>query len=81
MIAIPQMDEQAITARRIETLGLGLAFPDKNAITAQTLRAAIERLLNEPSFRETARDYSEDMKSLGGAKASADAIIRFLEKR
>ena len=80
MIAIPQMDEQAITAGQIEKKGLGLAFPDKKAITSEALRAAILRLLEEPSFRETARDFSEDMRALGGAGATADAIERFLEK-
>jgi UDP:flavonoid glycosyltransferase YjiC (YdhE family) len=74
------MDEQAITAGQIEKNGLGLAFPDKKAITSEALRAAILRLLEEPSFRKTARDFSEDMRSLGGAQATADAIVRFLEK-
>lgn len=77
MIAIPQMEEQAITARQIEKTGLGIAFLDKNSITSDNLRAAIESLLNEPSYRNTARDFSEDMKSLGGAAASAEALLEF----
>lgn len=81
MIAIPQMDEQAITAGQIEKNGLGLTFPDKKAITSDALRAAILRLLNEPSFRETARTFSEDMRALGGARATADAIVRFLKDK
>lgn len=80
MIAIPQMDEQAITARQIEKTGLGVAFLDKNAITSENLKAAIVKLLEEPSYKKIADDFSADMKSLGGSKASADAIMRFLEK-
>ena len=80
MIAIPQMDEQAITAGQIEKNGLGLAFLDKQAITGEKLRAAIVTLLEEPSYRETARAFSEDMRALGGARATVDAILRFLEK-
>ncbi len=80
MIAIPQMDEQAITARQIEKNGLGVAFCDKSAITSESLKAAIVKLLEDPSYRNTAREFSEDMKSLGGAKATADAIMKFLEK-
>ena len=80
MIAIPQMDEQAITAGQIEKNGLGIAFLDKSAITSESLKAAILKLLNDPSYRETAKAFSEDMRSLGGAQASADAIIHFLEK-
>ena len=80
MIAIPQMEEQAITARQIEKLGLGCAFLDKNAITSEGLKAAIVKLLTEPSYKETAHAFSEDMRSLGGAKASAEALMRFLQK-
>lgn len=80
MIAIPQMEEQAVTARQIEAKGLGLAFLDKNAITSETLKAAITRILTEKSFKETAEDFSQDMKSLGGAAASAEAVIKFLSK-
>ena len=80
MIAIPQMEEQAITARQIEKLGLGCAFLDKNAITSESLKAAILKLLTEPSYKATARACSEDMRSLGGAKASAEALMAFLRK-
>lgn len=81
MIAIPQMDEQAITARQIEKNGLGFAFCDKNKITSETLKAAIVKLLEDPSYRNTAKEFSDDMKALGGAQASADTIIRFLQKQ
>lgn len=80
MIAIPQMDEQAITAGLIEEKGLGFAFPDKQALTSEKLRKAIETLLSDPSYRETLKEYSEDMKSLGGTQATVDAIIRFLKE-
>lgn len=80
MIAIPQMDEQAITAGQIEKNGLGVAFLDKSAITSEALKAAIVKLLEDPVYRNTAKEFSEDMRSLGGAQASADAIIQFLKK-
>lgn len=80
MIAIPQMDEQAITARQIEKNGLGFAFCDKKEITAKKLKAAIETLLSDPSYRNRVKEFSEDMKSLGGAKATAKAIMDFLKK-
>lgn len=80
MIAIPQMEEQAITARQIETLGLGCAFLDKSAITSEGLKNAIVKLLTEPSYKVTARAYSADMRSLGGARASAQALMAFLRK-
>ena len=81
MIALPQMEEQAITARQIEKLGLGCAFLDKNAITSEGLKAAIVRLLEDPAYKQTAQAFSEDMRSLGGAKASAEALLHFLDKQ
>lgn len=79
MIALPQMDEQAITAHQIEKSGLGLAFCDKNEITSEKLKAAIVELLENPSYKEKAAEFSTDMKSLGGAQASADAVMKFLQ--
>lgn len=80
MIAIPQMDEQAVTAGQIEKLGLGIAFHGKDGVTSQSLKMAIERILQEDSYRETLQAFSADMRSLGGAKASADALVRFLNR-
>ena len=80
MIAIPQMDEQAITARQIERNGLGFALLDKGAITSEMLKEKIQILLNDPSYKEKVNEFSTDMKTLGGAKASVNALISFLEK-
>lgn len=80
MIGLPQMDEQAITARQIEKLGLGFAFCDKAEITSEKLKAAIVVCLNDPAYKAKLQEFSEDMKSLGGAKASADAVMNFLNK-
>mgnify|MGYP000020714363 FL=1 len=80
MIAIPQMEEQAITARQIEKLGLGVAFLDKSAITSEALKTAIQKLLTDPSYKAAAEQFSADMKTLGGAKASAEALLHFLSK-
>lgn len=80
MIAIPQMEEQAITARQIEKLGLGCAFLDKGTITSDYLKQAIQKLLKEPSYKEKLQEFSDDMHSLGGAEASATALLKFLRK-
>ncbi len=80
MIAIPQMEEQAITAGQIVKNGLGFAFLDKNQINSEALKAAIVKLLEDPAYRNTVKEFSDDMKSLGGARASADAVMKFLAK-
>lgn len=80
MIAIPQMDEQAITARQIERNGLGFALLDKEAVTSGMLKEKIQILLNDSSYKEKVNEFSADMKTLGGAKASVNALISFLQK-
>ncbi|MDO4467129.1 MAG: glycosyltransferase [Bacillota bacterium] len=80
MIAIPQMEEQAITARAIESNGLGFGLFSKKDVTSENLRSRIETLLTNQKYKETVKEFSEDMKSLGGAKASAQALLSFLGK-
>lgn len=80
MIAIPQMDEQAITARAIEGNGLGFALLSQKEVTSEAIKKHIITLLTDPSYKTKVNEFSEDMKSLGGAKASCDALIQFLVK-
>lgn len=80
MIAIPQMDEQAITARQIEKNGLGFALLSKEEVTSEAIKERIQTLLTDQSYKDTVKEFSEDMKSLGGAVASCDALIDFLNK-
>lgn len=38
------------------------------------------RSIVEPSYKATAQEFSEDMKSLGGAAASVQALMAFLQR-
>ena len=79
MIGVPQMPEQIMTAMRIEELGLGKAFLDKNKVTTESLRAAIVDLLNNKSYRDRIASFQEDMKSSGGYELTANTILEFLQ--
>lgn len=79
MIAIPQMEEQAITAKQIEKNGLGVAFLDKSVITSTGLRDAIEKILADSSYKTMAQEFGADMRTLGGVEASVDALLNFLK--
>jgi MGT family glycosyltransferase len=81
MIGIPQMPEQIMTAMRIEELGLGKAFPDKNQVSSKSLRAAIEEILNNNSYRNKVADFQKDMKSSGGYELTAQTILEFLRSK
>ena len=78
MIAIPQMEEQAITARQIEKLGLGCAFLDKNAITSESLKAAIVKLLTQPSYKATAAEFSAEPGRRQGFRRGPAALPKTL---
>ncbi|HUM82934.1 MAG TPA: glycosyltransferase [Lachnospiraceae bacterium] len=80
MIDIPQMPEQAMTAARVEKMGLGVDFPDKSKVTSASLKEAIVKVLRDEKIRKTMEEFSADMKALGGTKASADAIQNYVEK-
>jgi MGT family glycosyltransferase len=76
MVAIPQMIEQAMTAQRIEELGLGIAL-EKETVNVAMLREAVERVANESAFRERVRSMQQITREAGGYQRAADAIMQF----
>jgi MGT family glycosyltransferase len=76
MVAIPQMPEQAMTAQRIEELGLGLML-DKNTVTPESLRLAVERMMTDASFRTRVSEMQHHVRNAGGYKKATDAIMAF----
>jgi MGT family glycosyltransferase len=79
MIVLPQMFEQAVTARRVAELGLGLAL-DAGAITAAALRDAVARVRDEPSFRESSRWMQRATRAAGGHERAASALAAFARR-
>ncbi len=80
MVAIPQMIEQAMTARRITEMGLGIAL-EKEAVNVATLREAVERVANESAFHERVQNMQQITREAGGYQRAADAIIRFMQEQ
>ena len=76
MVVIPQMSEQEFVARRTEELGAGV-FLAKEAVTPQSLRSAVDRLLTDDGFRGRARAIGESFQAAGGVMSAADAVLAF----
>jgi UDP:flavonoid glycosyltransferase YjiC (YdhE family) len=76
LVVVPQMAEQAITARRVEELGVGLAL-ETAAVTEATLREAVRRVAGSQEIRLRVWRMQETIRQTGGARAAADAVIRF----
>lgn len=73
LIMLPQTSEQSGVAERVFQLGAGIKL---EKVTADTLRAAADKLLNEPDYRKNAKAVSDGFRNCSGAKGAADKILQ-----
>jgi UDP:flavonoid glycosyltransferase YjiC (YdhE family) len=76
MVALPRMLEQAMTARRIAELGVGVEF-DPSTVTADQLRAAVSTVIDDPSIAQRVQELRQRTRAAGGYLRAADAIAEF----
>jgi UDP:flavonoid glycosyltransferase YjiC (YdhE family) len=74
MVVVPQRGDQYLVAGRVTELGAGLTLAPRDA-TPDRLRAAVGRVLEEPSFRERARALGQGLDEAGGFARAADEIL------
>jgi zeaxanthin glucosyltransferase len=77
MAAIPITNDQPGVAARIAWTGTGLVIPPSR-LTARRLRAAVIRLLEDPSFARNADRLREAIGRCGGSRRAADVVERVL---
>ena len=75
LVTLPQTSEQSGVAARAEQLGAGLRLRET---TPDAIRAALEKAMDDPSYRENAQKIGASFRAAGGAKAAADCIGRCL---
>jgi zeaxanthin glucosyltransferase len=73
MVAIPVTNDQPGVAARTAWIGAGEIVP-LNKLTATKLRAAIELVLTQESYRQNALRLKESISKSGGASRAADII-------
>ena len=73
LVMLPQTSEQSGVAVRAEQLGAGLRL---RKTTPDAIRAALEKAMDDPSYRENAEKIGASFRASGGAKAAADCIER-----
>lgn len=71
MVAIPITNDQPGVASRLEWLGVAEVV-QPNRLSVERLRAAIERVLGDPSYREKARRLQEEIHRVPGVARAAD---------
>lgn len=72
LILFPQTAEQGGVAYRVSELGAGIYLKDCNA---EAIKQAVDAVLDNPVYRENAKNIAKDFKSCGGPKAAADKIL------
>lgn len=75
LVLFPQTAEQGGVARRVSDLGAGI-YLEKN--TAECIKTAVEKVLNDDSYRKNASVISQSFKNCGGAQLAADAIEKVI---
>lgn len=73
MVAIPITNDQPGVARRLEWLGLAEVVLPRQ-MTVERVRQAVERVLEDPSYRERARERSREIANLDGLNHAADIV-------
>jgi MGT family glycosyltransferase len=77
MVGVPQHFEQLRNARAAQG---GITILDDRCygreVTGPALRAALQTVLSDPSYRDESRRLGESLRAGGGAEAAADVIER-----
>lgn len=75
MVLLPQQTEQLFNGRIVAQAGAGILLER----TAQ-LRAAADRVLGDPAYRETAQRLGDALRAAGGYTRAADLIEAFADR-
>ena len=72
-VVVPVGADQPFNAQSVASLGAGLALPKPDT---EALRSAIQRLLNEPEFRRSARAVAAEMAALPSMDTAVNALLQ-----
>jgi len=73
LVIVPFGADQSVNAERCQQMGLGMTIPLKD-ISAASLRAAVRRVLDEPTYHIRSRAESETIHGLKPPEAAADLL-------
>ena len=73
LVMLPQTSEQKGVAERVSQLGAGIKL-DK--LDGASVLSAINKILNDSTYKQNAKKIAEGFKNSSGAKGAADKIIK-----
>jgi MGT family glycosyltransferase len=80
LVVVPQMWEQEMNGRRAQELGLGRVL-DRDAITVESLRAAVEQVAQDSEIRIRLQAMQNEIIQARGCQRAADVIMQHLQAR
>jgi len=82
-VIIPTITERESNARRVALLGAGeVVMPEidesgEKSIDVTEFSAMVKRVLNEPSYRQSAKRVAKSMQHFGGAQSASEMVEKF----
>ena len=73
MVVIPQIEEQEITARRVDAMALGVYLP-RTGFTSELLAQAVDGLAASSVIKANVLGMQAQVIAAGGSKSAADLI-------
>jgi zeaxanthin glucosyltransferase len=80
LVAIPLGNDQPGVAARVAARGAGVVVPKKK-LTAHRLRQAVQVVLDQPKYRESAQELGAKLRAIDGPAMAAEIIERALGLR
>ena len=77
LVMLPQTKEQQAVAERTRMLGAGVMIDDTSA---RSIRGAVEKVLADESFRQSAARISAGFRACSGAAGAAEKILSLCNK-
>ncbi|MET3876907.1 macrolide family glycosyltransferase [Chitinophaga sp. OAE865] len=79
-VAIPLGADQPLLAKRAEELGATISLDAQN-LTPELLKQSIEKVLNDPAYRENIKKISDSFREAGGYPKAVEEIFRFKKEK
>jgi UDP:flavonoid glycosyltransferase YjiC (YdhE family) len=80
LVLVPQAADQFDNSARAEAAGAAVVLRP-GEVTGETVRAALERVLGEPSFAEAAVAIAREIEQMGDVESVATAVEEHAARR
>jgi MGT family glycosyltransferase len=79
LVVLPQMAEQAMTARQVQKLGLGVSLDGKE-VSADGLLHAVQQITDDAAFAQRAQAMQQTLHEAGGYRKATDVLMHYVSR-